>query len=60
MENVSRNCAEDNKERSRRAANKFYRESRDKYDRNMLRYWTKRVLSLSPQEIADLLNPKKK
>ena len=47
---------EEVKERNRKAANKFYHESREKYDRIILRYWGKKVLSLSRQELAELLS----
>lgn len=47
---------EEIKEKNRKAANKFYYESREKYDRIILRYWARKVLSLSPQELAELLS----
>jgi len=46
---------EEQKERSRKAAHKFYKESRDKYNRIIMRYWAKKVLSLSPRELAELI-----
>ena len=46
---------EEQKELNRKRAHKFYTESREKYNRIIMRYWAKRVLSLSPQELAELI-----